>query len=471
MMQKIITGDLKINSKLVPFYFDGERITIREKEDNEISAIFFRDSTTTEKHDTIYGTTDTGSYIVFFGVCYTEGRSNILAQGWAVSSGSVQPCPLRTFEAIKFTGYSIDAFFTPKRAIAQDYSHIPDGERHKWMPKLAPCPQNEYVQDFNIFIDNENIGIRLCVYTNYKLRRHERDIGTVTSQLVFKFHEPVAINKLPKYYRYAHDLMQFISFRQNIKFDSVILCKKSDNVNIGLYEIANCEFYTRNFELEYKNSDLNSITFEDIDTSVSKLFEYIASRRLNGVVTDDMYTPLSDSDYNVVSYPSFLSCVLSFEGEYNRCYPDQKANANPLFLRVKENIKTSILVENFDYQLASNKEKNKVSSYHKKFDRAIEMVDSSLEEKFNHLCKVYRNIISQFIKRVMNEKGIVESEKNNLGRALSEMRNSIGHGMPIPMNDTHVAAFRIARCFIYVLILDKSDVPHDNIKAIIEKMF
>lgn len=99
------------------------------------------------------------------------------------------------------------------------------------------------------------------------------------------------------------------------------------------------------------------------------------------------------------------------------------------------------------------------------------MVDSSLEEKFSHLCKLHDCIISDFIKRAMSEKDVPCSEKNNLGLALSEMRNSIGHGTPIPMMNIHAVAFRITRCFIYVLILDKSGVPHDKIKTIIEKMF
>jgi hypothetical protein len=172
-----------------------------------------------------------------------------------------------------------------------------------------------------------------------------------------------------------------------------------------------------------------------------------------------------------VSYPSFLSCTLSFEGEYSRCYPDQKATTSPLFSQVKENIKSRLSLDAFDYSDLSSKNKKKVHSYHNKFDRAIEMVDSTLEEKFNHLCTEYEAIVSDFVKRAMKDIGVACAEKNNLGRALSEMRNSIGHGTPIPMTGIHVAAFRIARCFIYVLILDKADVPHEKIKGIIDKMF
>ena len=137
-MKNIIVGDIEINAKAVPFYFDGKTITIRE--DAEDSAIFFHGSTVAEHHDVVHGVTDNGRYIVFLGVRYEKGRRNIQAQGWVASSGSVPPSPLKTFEAIQFTGYSIDAFFTPKRAIARDYSHIPDGERHRRMPSLTPRP-------------------------------------------------------------------------------------------------------------------------------------------------------------------------------------------------------------------------------------------------------------------------------------------------------------------------------------------
>jgi hypothetical protein len=468
MGHDIIVGDIKINDKIMPFYFDGKRLTIRKEADD--SAIFFHGSSVKEHHDVVHGVTDNGRYIVFFGVPYEKSRRTIYPQGWATSSGGAFPKPLETFDAVAFTGYSIDAFFTPKRAFARDFNQIPHDERHKQKPIITPRPQDDYVRDFEVTIDNENIRISLCVNAIYKLRRHVRDIGTVTSQLVFKFREPVTINKLPKYYLYAFDFMQFISFRQNISFDSITLFNNSDDSKIGLYEIANGEFYTRDYEHEYQNTDLNAITFEDIEPSMSALFEYVASHRLRGVVTDVMYIPLSESDYKTVDYLSFLSCSLSFEGEFNRCYPNQKANTNPLFLQVKENILSNISYDKIGNFALTGKDKKKAMKYHNRFIRAIEMTDNTLEEKFNHLCELYGDIVSDFIKRALDEKCVDYTEKSNLGNALSAMRNSIGHGDPGTMEDIHAVAFRITRCLIYAMILDQSGVPRETIKRIIEKI-
>ena len=51
------------------------------------------------------------------------------------------------------------------------------------------------------------------------------------------------------------------------------------------------------------------------------------------------------------------------------------------------------------------------------------------------------------------------------------MRNSIGHGNPLKIKREHIAAYRMARCMIYVLILDSGKIDFEIIKKVILKLF
>lgn len=59
----------------------------------------------------------------------------------------------------------------------------------------------------------------------------------------------------------------------------------------------------------------------------------------------------------------------------------------------------------------------------------------------------------------------------NLGQIFSKMRNEIGHGHPKNLEDIHAYTYQLARCMIYVMILDNTGISHDTIKHIIHKIF
>jgi len=469
-----ISGELEIDSEKVPFYFDGRKIKIRKDFKSFISHRF--GVGVSEHYDIIIGTTDINRYIAFFGVTYLEGYS-LSAQGWAMSSGNMSPDSLFDFDAIIFTGNPIDAFFTPKRAISYEKNVIINENEKAFdntmlLDKIVPRSYVDYVREFNVTMDNELITVKLCVYTNYNLKRYERDIGTVTSELVVKFQNTMPIVTLPKYYLYILDLMKFISFRQNVSFDSIILCKKSDSDTIkgSLTRTANCEFFVREYKSKYKSDDRSVITYDNLGANISTFFKNVASRRLKGIV-DDLYIPETNLDFEKISYASFLSCALSFEGEYCRCFPNEKANTSPIFMTVKSNIISGISTNNFDYSDLSAGSRKKAVSYHEKYEKAFSLIDSSLEEKFNNIKKRYSKIVSDFINKALSSEKVSLDNEKILGSALSEMRNHISHGNPIPIIDIHVVAYRITRAFIYVLILDEAEVPHDVIKTIVDRMF
>lgn len=51
------------------------------------------------------------------------------------------------------------------------------------------------------------------------------------------------------------------------------------------------------------------------------------------------------------------------------------------------------------------------------------------------------------------------------------MRNSTAHGTIQPIQNIDFVTYRILRCFIYLLIMTRANIPSDSMKRIIEKMF
>jgi len=467
-MKQKITGKLSINFRDVSFLFDGKDIALVNDDEPSVAISFGRGQP--EDYDIVKGITDTNQDIVFFGVRYARGRS-ISAQGWAVGKGGSMRDGITAFDAIRFEGIPVDVFFTPGRAIAYDHK----ARTRMQMPSaiIFRHPKN-FERIINVIVDKEPISIKISVGTRYGGAPHGRDIASVVSYLAFRFQKPVSIANAPKYYLYACDLIQFISFRQNYNFDNITLYDTftSGRLTGKQYKFASCHFFKKEYRREYANTIYNSIIFDEIETSFKELFEHVVSRRLNGVVTDDLYVPETDADNNRVNHVDFLSCALSFEGEYSRRFPGQKSSTDELFKDIKVKVLTSINSAYSYYKFPqSNKMKKRAVGYFSRLIRAVESTDNSLEEKFNDIRERYKGIVSSYIDRVIRGENNTDVREGKLGSALAEMRNSIAHGAPIPMERLHVAAYKVTRCFIYVLILDNAGVPHDTITNIIEKLF
>ena len=72
-----------------------------------------------------------------------------------------------------------------------------------------------------------NIKIVVCfdiIITNY-LSSEKRYLVEAIPKMMFRFEKSQDIKELPQYYLYAFDLMQFISFRQNVSFDEITLSR------------------------------------------------------------------------------------------------------------------------------------------------------------------------------------------------------------------------------------------------------
>jgi hypothetical protein len=245
---------------------------------------------------------------------------------------------------------------------------------------------------------------------------------------------------------------------------TINLKKKNEN---GLYEkIATVDFFTESYTQTYSLDDMHCITLADIEKDFCNLFPHTVTRRNIGYM-DDLFIPITDLDYRTVDPNKYLSCALSFEGEYLKAFPKDKESSNRIFAEIKQC--TIQLISNMEYDMGSVKSNRKAKSYVDRILREISNIDGTLEEKFNNACKKFSNVLSEFIEKVMLDEEV--EGKLNLGEIFADMRNSIGHGNPKKIKREHIAVYRIARCLIYVIILNSSKVDSATIKKLIFKIF
>lgn len=425
--------------------------------------------------------------------CIYNGKS-LSCKGYVYSSSNNPPDDLAQFDRIVFTGKPIDIFAGGSADVMKQIDDGIDWTERAYIRE--PRHWNEINTKFPVKVNGVlcDVGIDYTIY--YNLRWGERNIGTCTPRFYIDFKESAGIEIIPDCYLWVFDFMKFLSFRRNIKFDEIKIFKKNADDKFEKTGIVHFRTIDRG---EYTNTDMNTILTRDIGDKFGELFQYIAERRQRDT-SDELFVPDNDREYKEVSHTSFLECALSFEGEYDRTQ-ETKTETNTEFQQIKQlandvvinescklvhqdesdDLREELLeyiknrfqsdAEELKEQQTSRKKKDKIVKYAKKLLDDLDKIDFSLEEQFNNVLKKYTDILSDY-KKMLAQRMKINLEGNiNLGQIFSKMRNEIGHGHPKNLEDIHAYTYQLARCMIYVMILDNTGISHDTIKHIIHKIF
>lgn len=456
---------------------------------DEISSVYLQGKVI--EKDIVEGYLLNNRYFKMFGGIY-NGRY-ISCQGYVYSCYNNPPDKLVEFDRITFSGKPVDVFAGGSANVMIPVEDGIDWEERAF--SIKPKHWDQINTRYSAVIDGIacEVGIDYLIYYNNVWG--ERSIGTCIPRFYIDFRQAVSIEMIPNCYLWVFDFMKFLSFRRNIKFDEIKIYRHSEGGKFKQSGIVHIGTVDRG---EYTNTERNTIVVEDIDEKFGELFQYIAERRQKDT-SDELFFPDNDKAYKDVTHTSFLECALSFEGEYDRTQ-ETKTEINAKFRQVKElainvtvdetcklagdeddNIKIELLefiTNGFQasigeiVQQSSKTQARKITDYAKKILDDLNKIDFSLEEQFNYLLKQkYSNILEDYQKSLASKMGISLTEKINFGEKFANMRNAIGHGHPKKLEDIHIYVYRLARCMIYVMILDNIGISHNKIKIIVKKIF
>lgn len=443
-------GKFEFNGKMYPFYYEDSFVTIIQQpwEYNKD----FEKVTNVEK---IVGLTNSNMVIVFLkcefqGGSFKEIYSNIIfsTKGFILFDESDLP-----FNCIEFESDALNTFYPPIQII--DRKTLLDEKAYK-----VKNPE-DITESFDTIINGEKIEMELSIPWKFSLRPEDKAIGEKYSVWRMKFESPKHSEDTAKYYLYLLDFLVFINFRKNATIEHFTLYNfentKYNKVGIG-------KFFS--YQSGYNSKVENSITFEDLTPDeVSRLFSCIAMQRSQASYNDS-YIPLNVKKYRSFNWIDWLNTALSFEGEYSKKYKDFKYQNDSNFANAKKYLLEQIDEKIKESDVSINNKKNRAWT---KFSHLVEHTDTRLEEKFdfmlNHFSDEISILKSQFLKKLN------VSNEINLSDEYANFRNHLAHGDIIDMSDSNVVNFNLMRVFIYCLILERSDIPKDVRKKIVEKLF
>lgn len=437
----------------------------------------------------VNGELSDGRPIRFFG-CRYDGRA-FSSQGYVYAHNNLEPDPLESFSAIRFTGAAIDNLSGGVFSVFDREDIWSVSER---MSGITPKKWEAITNTYKSEVAGLPCEITIDYYINYNLQWGERQIGTCTPRFSISFPTPVDIKYIPDIYLGVYDFFAFLSFCRSITFDSITLYEP--NTGNKFYPTADVKIFSKYNGIKRK-SHFETVTLNDLGDNLGCLFSKIAARRKDKIF-DNLFIPEGQSDYLSVSHSSFLACALSFEGEYDRLEP-MKEEQNSDFKQVKEIAYDSVvssastmtgieeteiratLLDGFEKALKaqtsnlldgkSNTKKKKILRYAQKMIDELRRADFSLEEQFNAMLKKYSPVIGSYKEKLAERMEISPQEYSNLGQIFSNFRNQIGHGHPEPIKKIHFYVFLVGRCLTYAMILNSAGFDGEQASKVINKLF
>ncbi|MBQ7047559.1 MAG: hypothetical protein IJN86_01280 [Clostridia bacterium] len=449
MNNKTIAGDLQYKEKRFPFVMIGRAVTIIDSYGK-----YFEDFENAEEEDVIWGWANNGMPIAFLACRFNKINSpsntiKFTIQGYIELSLEIEVYPIK-FDLISFTSKAIDTFYSPNHYVEYTVPRTFDkAERTNFIlgAKTKQPSESEVCFEF------ENFSFRLSF--NKMLNFQNKSILEVTPELQIITETPQDTTKALEWVVKIYDILCFLNFRKDIYFDEIKLYKSKGDLysNIGKLHI-----FTSIAPDTFDSTAFDSIIYEDIPhNNYAKLFMVVSNWR-NDVTYNQYFFPKDKSDSKLLDNAKWLTTAISFDSMFDKKHKTFKSDKNSSFAIAKTEVLKLI------DELIS---KNPDNKYYEKLRVPIEK-EGILEEQFNHYIKVNNVELCDTINRLKNKFNI---DDTNYGNIYSKKRNLVAHGTIQPITDKDCFTYNLIRAMLYVYFLKEAEVPTENIKQILKKLF
>lgn len=409
--------------------------------------------------DYIQGVTSNNKDIVFFGCkvycserLFLSTEIAITIQGYILLRNSQTD-----YDRIDFYSPAINGFYSPRNA------YTVETKEQFVATGITLREKDAYRKTFNCKINGEELQIGLDIYVSLNLNFTEEKLGTARSVFYMAFQSKKTPADISRYYLYLRDFLAFINFRNDIPIDEMQLFSRNE---LGKYEPRGEVIVFQKDTGDYKPDAFSTITHADLsDEHFPTLFQNIAQKRLRETFNPFLY-PESKKEDRYVDASKWLNTAISFESEFNLSFPDFKAQKDLAFCQAKDMLLAAI--ENTVKQ-SGKSINNKENAALKSFRHLIEHADTTIKEKFQICESIFETETKDAIVKIRSACNV--PAEIDLSEAYAAFRNHTAHGEVRKPENIDVATYRILRCFIYVLNLKRADVPSEQIKAIVQKMF
>lgn len=450
--QKVQSGYIEDLDKDYVFTYDGELLQLVPKERKDIRPYDFLKNSN-KNLEILGGMTQTNKKIFFLN-CNLQ----VFGSGYVARPAGYIYCNnnMDTFDTITFRSGIMDFFYRTNQIVDEEKSSC-NYETGESVIKLKSFDAISKYCDVQIMgkkailmLSITQPGLPLDLDIDYNL-------GKPKTILRLTFEQPVNMSEFRSVYMWVYNLMVFLNFRRDIFMGKVELGRLNEEKKV---EKVASTYIIEKDKSEIANID-RIIGYYFIQEHLNELAEIVNKPELNL-----LFIPESDKSDKYISPEKYMVCCTSFESVFNFVFPNARTEYSQIANEVKEEFLHFISEKENEYKGKSAKKRKEF----KKYSDMIKYLDFGLAEKFGRCQSQYNTIVESYKKRVLMRLSLSEKQLSNMAQLFGNKRNMLMHNSVEPFEDVHIAAYSLARAYIYVMLMKKAGISDTKVMQAIDMM-
>ena len=295
---------------------------------------------------------------------------------------------------------------------------------------------------------------------------------SLKSQIWVKFKKKKDINEIILYYKSIYEVFCFLYNRKSIQFEEIKLTSKIwitktnfDDWKNKKRKLISTDYYLHiNFEDE-KDIDLSNINLSLSMDTLSNHFESLYNILSEEVDTLFSY-PNNLYEENHVDAYRFTNIASSFEGQFDKLYPNYKSMRHEKYKLLKER------TLNYLTELKSGDISKKEEEYIDSFYNCIDNLDGALHEQISYSLKKFREPLEKTKQRLFTYYDIKNTTNGTLSQAFAQKRNEIIHTAKCtPFSNNELVSYLLVKRLIHCIVLKRANFDISEITEIINRIF
>lgn len=407
-----------------------------------------------------HGTTHDGNDIAIY--CGNRRMPNIRtvrifhSNTYAVQKGNLSSCDWTKIDAIEFRGGTLNYLSS-----SQDSPFEFVGDAVKSLPPKSP-------RTFSLKLNGLPIQIQIgeSTYGSYN-KDHVEIIGRA-QYLALKFSVPICFGDVPFHIEKIKTLISFLTFRQNIVFDEIVLQKKT--LPPG-FLMDSAVIYSKETYSPTKKDEFRNICFDELGNAVPFLMDLIYNEEKNNPFSFMNFIPETDNGIGRVTNDMVKGIVTCFECEIARLkksddiasvIPDNKNDTY-----IQEEMRLQSLVKELqkvakDFQKKNGKFSNKTNDMICGTLKHMSLADT---DKASLFYTKYQKFLCKLFERFE----IVPTEDDI--KNLIVYRNRTTHGTQDILDERIVVTALYLIGLIYCMILHSIGIDDQKLEQLCSKHF
>ena len=286
------------------------------------------------------------------------------------------------FDGIEFCGGMLNNLFSYRNISA---NYIPGGYTVK---------DDDYILNDSIDTPYGNIDVSIGWFTTHNVKPKELTASQNTAYMRFIFKKPVSLEDAFKNIETARSLVKFMSYRDNVEFDSIYLLKRDmldtpDGPIENFYNDA--QIFIQNDFTPSQKRPVDSICFDELGTHVFSLLHMFYESKSHNPLHFLEFLPSSDESAKWISSKHIREIAKFIECE--TCQSSQKRDqkSEKLF---DDSVRLKNLISKFKQVLSQDESENGAfpENVHQHLERNLNKIAFPSRNSDFSLYEAYKNI-------------------------------------------------------------------------------